>query len=86
VALVADSYQDKAAEVKRKAFAVKVGKVLANRYGAVIDEAMEGWDTADDPDRFRFEAVLAIKEQLHREIYAMIESAIDWRQAGGDPE
>ena len=73
-----------AVDAKGKAFAEKTGRILANRYGKVIDERMEGWAVADDPDTFMHNAVLAIREELHREFYAMVEVAIGIRQGGGE--
>lgn len=71
-----------ALDAKGLAFAEKTGKILANRYRAVIDEHMEGWATADDPETFMHGAVLAIREELHREFYGMVEAAIAHTQRG----
>lgn len=73
-----------AVDAKGRAFARKTGKILANRYGEMIDERMAGWAASDDPDTYTREAILAIKHELTDALYAMVEEAIAVRQGGGD--
>jgi NAD-dependent oxidoreductase involved in siderophore biosynthesis len=71
-----------AIDAKGQAFAQKVGRIVANRYPDVVDEHMEGWLEAPDPEAFRDRAMIAMTQHLWREIYEAMGVAIDCRQKG----
>ncbi len=71
-------------DTKSKAFAQKVGKILANRYPQVIDEHLEGFLTAEDPDVFLDHAAGAIMHDLWKVMRETTMEAIAIRQGGGE--
>ena len=71
-----------ALDAKGKSFADKVGRILANRYGDLIDAEMSGFLTSDDPDSFTNAAVDRLVEELGVVFGATVARAIEIRQGG----